>query len=242
MMIDSAKNTPVTPPETPLPQRPAGRLLRRLLLILTLLLLVVFAAAQALGWIIAHRQPTASASGEVPARKIVAPTVHLKELKASSDGLTRKLAGLAPKGQYVVIDTANNRVFLRNGQQTIREMIASCGTGNVLEDPVSGRTWTFETPRGEFRVLSKRANPVWIKPDWAFIEDGEPIPRNRADRAKPGEMGDYAIGIGDGYYIHGTLYKRLLGRNVSHGCVRLGDEDIKYLFNTVKNGTRVIIY
>ena len=38
-------------------------------------------------------------------------------------------------------------------------------------------------------------------------------------------MGDYALGIGSGYFIHGTLYKRLLGRNVSHGCVRLGDED-----------------
>ena len=215
---------------------------RRSLLILTLLLLVVFFATQALGWAIARRQPTVSASGVVPAGKVAAPEARLNELKASSDGLTRKLAGLAPKGKYVVIDAANNRVFLRNGQQTIREMLASCGTGNVLEDPVSGRTWTFETPRGEFKVLSKKANPIWIKPDWAFIEEGEPIPRNHADRAKPGEMGDYAIGIGDGYYIHGTLYKRLLGRNVSHGCVRLGDEDIKFLFNTVKNGTRVIIY
>ena len=217
-------------------------MLRRLLLILTLLLLVVFFAAQAFGWIIAHRQPTAAATGEIPAGEAVAPAVRLKELEAANDKLSSKLSGLSPKGQYVVIDTANNRVILRNGLQTIRDMIASCGTGNVLEDPVSGRTWTFETPRGEFKVLSRRADPVWIKPDWAFIEDGEPIPRDPADRAKPGEMGDYAIGIGNGYYIHGTLYKRLLGRNVSHGCVRLGDEDIKFLFDTVKIGTRVIIY
>lgn len=240
-MIDYAKNTPSSPPETGVPPRRGWHLLRRLLLILAFLLLTIFSAAQALGWIIAHRQP-AVAAAEAAAGKAVAPEVRLKELKAASDSLTRKLSALAPKGQYVVIDTANNRVFLRNGQQTVREMLASCGTGNVLEDPVSGRTWTFETPRGEFKVLSKKANPVWIKPDWAFIEEGEPIPRNHADRAKPGEMGDYAIGIGDGYYIHGTLYKRLLGRNVSHGCVRLGDEDIKFLFNTVARGIRVIIY
>jgi L,D-transpeptidase YbiS len=205
------------------------------------LLLSAFLATQALGWYIAHRQPAVSSTGEA-AGKAATPEARLKELETAGDGLARKLAALAPKGQYVVIDTANNRVVLRNGQQTLRDMIASCGTGNVLEDPVSGRTWTFETPRGEFKVQSKKANPVWIKPDWAFVEDGEPIPRNVADRAKPGEMGDYAIGIGDGYYIHGTLYKRLLGRNVSHGCVRLGDEDIKFLFNTVKYGTRVIIY
>ena len=55
-------------------------------------------------------------------------------------------------------------------------------------------------------------------------------------------MGDYALGIGRGYFLHGTLYKRLLGRNVSHGCVRLGDEDLEFLFKTATLGTKVIIY
>ncbi len=85
-------------------------------------------------------------------------------------------------------------------------------------------------------VKTKVADPVWIKPDWAFIEEGEPIPKDRADRAMPGEMGDFAIGIGDGYYMHGTLYKRLLGRNVSHGCVRLGDADIDKLLSHPRQG------
>ena len=55
-------------------------------------------------------------------------------------------------------------------------------------------------------------------------------------------MGDYALGLGRGYFIHGTMYKRLLGRNVSHGCVRLGDEDLKLLYTSIPIGTRVIIY
>jgi L,D-transpeptidase YbiS len=142
----------------------------------------------------------------------------------------------------VVVDTANNRVSLREGGRILREMVASCGSGNVLVDPVGGRTWTFDTPRGQFQVRSKVNNPVWIKPDWAFIEEGEPIPPKGADRAERNMMGDYALGIGNGYFLHGTLYKRLLGRNVSHGCVRLGDEDLEFLFKTATLGTKVIIF
>ncbi len=55
-------------------------------------------------------------------------------------------------------------------------------------------------------------------------------------------LGEYAVGIGRGYFIHGTLYSRLLGRNVSHGCVRLGDEDLRALVRATEIGTRVIIY
>jgi L,D-transpeptidase YbiS len=55
-------------------------------------------------------------------------------------------------------------------------------------------------------------------------------------------MGDYALGLGNGYFIHGTLYKRMLGRNVSHGCVRLGDEDLAHLYRNVPIGTRVFIF
>jgi lipoprotein-anchoring transpeptidase ErfK/SrfK len=166
----------------------------------------------------------------------------LRALEAANQRLRKKIVELAPSGTYIVVDTAGNRVYLRKGEQTLREMLASCGSGNILREPGGDRTWTFDTPRGAFRVQSKISKPVWIKPDWAFIELGEPIPANAALRAEPGVMGDYAIGIGRGYFIHGTLYKRLLGRNVSHGCVRLGDDDLKDLYQTTALGTRVIIF
>ena len=40
-------------------------------------------------------------------------------------------------------------------------------------------------------------------------------------------LGDYALALGDGYLIHGTIYKRFLGMPVTHGCVRLNDEDLE---------------
>lgn len=224
------------------PRSTVWRIVRRTLLVVILLLISAFIALQVLGWVVSRRPIGPAVETSAGPTRPEAPEVRIKKLKTANDGISRKLAALAPQGTYVVIDTANNRVYMKNGPQTVREMVASCGSGNVLEDPVGGRKWTFETPRGEFKVNSKIANPVWIKPDWAFIEEGEPIPSNFSDRAKPGEMGDYAVGIGHGYFIHGTLYKRLLGRNVSHGCVRLGDEDLKLLYDTAEKGMRVIIY
>ena len=42
--------------------------------------------------------------------------------------------------------------------------------------------------------------------------------------------------------IHGTLYTRLLGRNVTHGCIRLGKEDLRAVWAAAPIGTPVYIY
>ncbi|HOW86935.1 MAG TPA: L,D-transpeptidase [Candidatus Aminicenantes bacterium] len=157
--------------------------------------------------------------------------------------IEKRLAGMLPKGLYIVIDTAANRLYLKNGEQVLREAVVSCGSGVVLEEPGGKkRSWVFDTPRGEFSVKNKITNPYWVKPDWAFIEEGEKIPRGMEDRIEAGTLGDYALGFGQGFFIHGTLYTRLLGRNVTHGCVRVGDEDLKFVFKSVSVGTKIYIY
>src|SRR5437867_8769531 len=88
----------------------------------------------------------------------------------------------------------------------------------------------------------KYVKPVWIKPDWAFIEEGEPLPKSLDERIAPEELGEYALDLGEGYLIHGTLYERALGLSVTHGCVRLGAMDLDAIFHAAKVGTRVYIY
>ncbi|MBU0482206.1 MAG: L,D-transpeptidase [Proteobacteria bacterium] len=166
----------------------------------------------------------------------------LTDLQAANKALELQLRRLAPSGLNLVIDTAGNRVILRRGENTEAEMVASCGSGNVLVDPRGGRSWTFDTPRGQFSIQSRLTKPVWMKPDWAFIEEGLEIPTDPAQRAEAGMMGEYALGLGQGYFIHGTLYTRMLGRNVSHGCVRLGDRDLERLYRDLPLGTRVMIF
>ena len=47
---------------------------------------------------------------------------------------------------------------------------------------------------------------------------------------------------GDGYAIHGTQETDKLGQSVSHGCVRLGDQDIETLYGMAQVGDSVVIY
>ncbi|MDP1183294.1 L,D-transpeptidase family protein, partial [Klebsiella pneumoniae] len=48
-----------------------------------------------------------------------------------------------------------------------------------------------------------------------------------------------ALYIGRLYAIHGTNANFGIGLRVSHGCVRLRNDDIKFLFENVPVGTRV---
>ncbi len=156
--------------------------------------------------------------------------------------LKRRMDALAPKGVYIVVDTGENRLYVKKGTEIVQQAVVSCGSGDVLQNPSGKKDWVFDTPRGEFAVKSKITNPYWVKPDWAFIEEGEPIPKNPEDRVEAGSLGDYALGFGEGYFIHGTLYTRLLGRNVTHGCVRVGDKDLKEIFKIVPIGAKIFIY
>jgi len=165
-----------------------------------------------------------------------------EENQARTAELQKRLARMAPSGIMIVIDTAENRLRLMNGEKIEREVVVSCGSGDILEEPGGRRKWQFDTPRGEFTVNSKLVNPTWIKPDWAFIEEGEVPPKDFDARVDNDSLGDYALGFGDGYFIHGTLYTRLLGRNVTHGCVRVGDKDLEEVFRRVRMGTRIFIY
>jgi lipoprotein-anchoring transpeptidase ErfK/SrfK len=163
-------------------------------------------------------------------------------VRKNVQALEKKIAALQPRGVYIVVDTGENRLYVKKGDEVVRQAVVSCGSGDVLQDPSGKRKWVFDTPRGEFYVKSKITNPYWVKPDWAFIEEGEPIPRRQEDRVEAGSLGDYALGFGDGFFIHGTLYTRLLGRNVTHGCVRMGDDDLKEIFKIVPLGTKIYIY
>lgn len=144
---------------------------------------------------------------------------------------------------HIVVDTKTNKLYLKKGRELLMDADCSAGRGGVLRDKSTGRTWEFVTPLGEFRVRNKIENPVWIKPDWAFVESKEPIPPpgDPARRAE-GELGAFVLSLGDGYLIHGTKYEEFLGTAVSHGCVRLGADNLKKLYETAPVGTKVYIY
>jgi len=170
------------------------------------------------------------------------PEKTVGQLRFENTLLRKKIESLKPNGLYITIDTAHNILHLNKDKRILLQSIVSCGSGIVLIEPSGRRKWLFETPRGEFVIQSKYEKPTWIKPDWAFIEEGKPIPKKMEERAEERALGDYALGFGNGYFIHGTLYTRLLGKNITHGCIRMGDEDLKRLFETVPIGTTILIF
>ncbi|MDX1674228.1 MAG: L,D-transpeptidase [Longimicrobiales bacterium] len=156
-------------------------------------------------------------------------------------------APLQPGEPYVVIRLAENRLLLVDGRDVVWSAPVATGTGFRLEG--AGESWAFDTPRGVFRVERKEKDPVWIMPDWAFVERGEPVPpADSPRRRREGMLGSTALYIGHELAIHGTDRPELVldpdpdNRRVSHGCIRMTDEDARRLFHQVDVGTLVLIY
>ena len=144
---------------------------------------------------------------------------------------------------YIVVNTTENRFYLYTNKKLVRAGFCSTGSLTMLKTEKGDKFWVFKTPRGKRTIHGKITNPSWNRPDWSFIEEGLPVPpKNSPARYESGVLGDYAMSIGDGYLIHGTIYKRFLGMPVTHGCVRLNDEDLDVVYHTLNIGSKVYIF
>jgi L,D-transpeptidase ErfK/SrfK len=204
-------------------------------------LLIAYLTMEGIGFLILHHRKTSLIKNNAAATNNEG--VPLKSLEKKNDELVKQINDLAPAEVYIAIDTAQNVLFLKQGDKVIRQVVVSTGSGNVLTEPNGRkRSWTFDTPKGEFAIKTTTKDPKWTAPDWEFISNGEPIPSNKADRIQEGVLGDYKLGIGNDIYIHGTIYIRTMGKHVTHGCIRVGDDDLLAVYNASKKGTKVFIF
>lgn len=119
--------------------------------------------------------------------------------------------------------------------------------------PDSPRSWVYitsfsiglgeadGTPVGSFVISSnKLENPGWVNP-----RDS----RERYDRNDPkNPIGEYWLGLDGvgassvhlGFGIHGTTEPESIGRSMSMGCVRLGDDDIAAVFELLEERVSVV--
>lgn len=66
-------------------------------------------------------------------------------------------------------------------------------------------------------------------------------PTSTLNRRLREELGDYALDLGDGYMLHGTWDRTSIGTDATHGCIRVGDEDLAWLYTYVPVGVKVVI-
>ena len=122
-----------------------------------------------------------------------------EESSRSALGLVRsKLAGTdrtidetQDTAQVIVVSTEENRVYVRNKNRTVFKAVCSTGKHATLVD--GGRILVFRTPVGKFRVRSKEEHPVWIPPDWHYVEAARKSGK-RVVRLSPGQAIDADTG------------------------------------------------
>ncbi len=112
----------------------------------------------------------------------------------------------------------NHPVKLEDGRTlTVRD-----GLAGVIED-------------GQFEALPTDEHIVFD--NTLFVP-----PMGTENRKIHGELGKYRLDMGDGFLLHGTPYQESIGMAATHGCVRMRDEDIEWLYDHVPVGTKVYIY
>ena len=173
--------------------------------------------------------------------------LDLGNLKVEYSRLLQAIQQGQSRVSYIVINTQDNRLELRRGREVLHRAICATGSGRKLEGPQwwkRKQRWVFDTPKGRFSVLRKVEDPLWTKPEWVFVEAGEEIPIFAEDvrRFQPGVLGKYALYFARDYMIHGTFYEINLGKSITHGCVRVAEEDLQYLYERVQQGWPVYIY
>ena len=116
-----------------------------------------------------------------------------------------------------------------------RGMTVPAGDGTVVT--VSGTNVVTRYPDG-------REEPFEVK-DGHEIRVGNQLimpPFGTVQRRYLNVLGANRLYLGDGYGIHGTDVPSSIGRAVSHGCIRVRNEDIETLFRIVGVGTPVYVY
>lgn len=210
-------------------------------------------------------------------------------------GLDARRPATPVKQSRIEISIAARRlaVVTEVGDTLYRARVA-VGSERTLQ--ADGRRWEFRTPRGATQVIGKEVAPVWVPPDWHFIElararrlgvarlvaerpvpvgDGRtlvvrgrdvgiegldslfrPWPPNEelvfgdtlyippfgtTNRSRRGILGPFRLRLANGIDLHGTPDTASIGKAVTHGCIRLRDEDITWLHTNIPVGTSVVI-
>jgi len=137
---------------------------------------------------------------------------------------------------YLLPDVPHQGIVINLAQQRLFYFPPGGHFVEIFPIGVGVQGWV--TPLGDTRVTEKQVHPSWFPPPSILAE--EPGLPKMIPPGPGNPLGDYALQLGwPSYLIHGTDKPFGVGRNVSHGCIRLYPEDIEKLFREVAVGTPV---
>lgn len=105
----------------------------------------------------------------------------------------------------------------------------------IAEYPIAIGQKGWETPTGTFTVEDKHVDPAWEHPI-----TGEVIPPGPDSPLGSRWIGFWTDGVNQ-IGFHGTNQAELIGLAVSHGCIRMHNDDIEQMYEQVEVGTTVVV-
>jgi lipoprotein-anchoring transpeptidase ErfK/SrfK len=130
-------------------------------------------------------------------------------------------------GYTIVVRQSELKLYLYRGLDLVKTY------------PVATGQPAYPTPNGDWTVVNKVENPVWVNP----APDGWGADMPATIPAGPGNpLGTHALYLdAPGIRIHGTYDSGSIGTYASHGCIRMYIPDVQELFGIVPIGTPVHI-
>ncbi|EAT8909160.1 L,D-transpeptidase, partial [Salmonella enterica] len=144
--------------------------------------------------------------------------------------------------QLILPDTVREGIVVNVAEMRLYYYPEGTNTVDVL--PIGIGQAGRETPRNWVTAVERKQDgPVWVptaNTRREYAKEGKTLPA-MVPAGPDNPMGLFAIYIGRLYAIHGTNANFGIGLRISQGCIRLRNDDIKYLFGNVPVGTRVQI-
>lgn len=92
-----------------------------------------------------------------------------QEVAQRERALAEKENQLVPRDKpYLVVSLAERRVLYIKGNDTLYRAPVAVGSGKTVV--IDGVTKRFQTPRGKMTITSKELDPVWVPPNWHYVE------------------------------------------------------------------------
>ena len=160
------------------------------------------------------------------------------QLAKEIDGRMAYLQSLRGSQFYLAIDTAHHKMQFRLWPTVVRECDVAVGEQRTI-NASDGRTWTFVPLKGEFTVLGKESDYVWIVPDWLYVMKGE---RPAHETVRNG-LGRYVVVLRNNYIIHSPPPPESPLQGPKPGSFMVPEEDLAAIWpRIVEKATRVYIF
>ena len=96
-------------------------------------------------------------------------STQVTNLQSEVASTEKVIEDLHDSALVITVATAENKVYARRNGQLVFEAICSTGKDTTLR--TGSETIIFRTPIGRFRIQEKEENPMWVPPDWHYIEE-----------------------------------------------------------------------